>query len=289
MDYPKISIVTPNYNQGEYLEKTILSVLNQNYPNLEYIILDAGSTDNSINILKKYEDKITSWESAKDEGMYDAINKGLSRCTGDILAWINSDDIYLNGAFKTVSQIFTDFKEVQWLTANPLCINEYGDIVDSHNAITCSKYDYLTGSIKWIQQESTFWRRSLWEKVKQIDLNYKLAGDYFLWTKFFEHSPVYTVRTNLAAFRFRTKNQKTLDCRDGYMQELNDIRNKASFTDQEIKALKEYTQIRKLLKIPGASRISYLRGENSRLERVLFKSPKRFLYNRLSEKFELHG
>src|SRR5690606_31772171 len=91
-DWPKISIVTPSYNQGQFIEETILSILNQNYPNLEYIIIDGGSTDNTVEIIKKYEDRITYWVSEKDNGQADAINKGLEQCTGEIFNWINSDD-----------------------------------------------------------------------------------------------------------------------------------------------------------------------------------------------------
>lgn len=105
-DYPKISIITPSYNQGKYLERTILSVLQQNYPNLEYIIIDGGSTDNSVEIIKKYESKIAYWTSEKDRGQSHAINKGLRKVTGDIVAWINSDDWYDEGVFYEVIRNF---------------------------------------------------------------------------------------------------------------------------------------------------------------------------------------
>jgi glycosyltransferase involved in cell wall biosynthesis len=101
MYYPKISIVIPSYNQGKYLEETILSVINQNYPNLEYVIIDDGSTDNSVEIIKKYEKYLTYWVSEKDNGQSDAINKGLKKCTGEIFNWLNSDDyLETNALFK---------------------------------------------------------------------------------------------------------------------------------------------------------------------------------------------
>src|SRR3990172_6693239 len=107
MNYPKISIVTPSFNQDQYLEETILSVINQNYPDLEYIIIDGGSTDNSIDIIKKYEKHLTFWVSEKDKGQCDAINKGLKKCTGDIFNWLNSDDHYFPGTLQKVAESFS--------------------------------------------------------------------------------------------------------------------------------------------------------------------------------------
>lgn len=110
MKYPKITIVTPTFNRVHYLEDTILSVLNQNYPNLEYIIIDGGSTDGSIDIIKKYESYLAYWISEPDEGFYHAIQKGFNKSKGDIMAWLNSDDKYHPGALKIVSEVFSDLK-----------------------------------------------------------------------------------------------------------------------------------------------------------------------------------
>lgn len=115
MNYPKISIITPSFNQGKFLEGTILSVLNQNYPNLEYIIMDGGSTDNSIEIIKKYVDKLTYWQSKPDDGQSAAINEGFRHATGEIFCWLNSDDQYTEGALKIVGEYFTNHPECQWL------------------------------------------------------------------------------------------------------------------------------------------------------------------------------
>jgi glycosyltransferase involved in cell wall biosynthesis len=114
MDYPKITIITPSYNQGQFLEETILSVLGQNYPNLEYFVIDGGSTDNSVEIIKKYESKINYWVSEKDNGQSEAINKGLKRATGEIINWINSDDMHTPGSLHHVAE---KFKET-----NALCV-----------------------------------------------------------------------------------------------------------------------------------------------------------------------
>jgi len=107
MNYPKISIVTPSFNQGEYLEETITSVINQNYPNLEYVIIDGGSTDNSLETIKKYASHFKYWTSEPDNGQADAINKGLKHCTGDIFNWINSDDYIEQGALFKIAEAFT--------------------------------------------------------------------------------------------------------------------------------------------------------------------------------------
>jgi len=209
---PKISIVTTNYNGAAFLEETIQSVLNQNYPNLEYIIVDGGSTDESISIINKYKDKLAWWISEPDKGMYEAIQKGFEHCTGDIMAWINSDDKYLPWTFSIVAEIFNKFNEVRWLTsANGITWDKFGRAVNIDNRGGFSGKAFsrglnLTGknwhSTYFIQQETTFWRRDLWEQAGgKIDISLKLAGDFDLWAKFFRFAELYTVCTTLGGMR----------------------------------------------------------------------------------------
>ena len=121
--FPKISIITPSYNQGQYIEQTILSVIGQGYPNLEYIIIDGGSTDNTVEIIKKYSDKISYWISEPDKGQSDALIKGLEKCTGDIFNWINSDDYFEENSFFNIAQYFIDHPSIAMLSGFCNCFD----------------------------------------------------------------------------------------------------------------------------------------------------------------------
>jgi len=224
---PKISIVTPSFNQGEFLEETILSVLSQNYSNLEYIIIDGGSKDNSTEIIQKYQDKLNYWISEADQGQYDAINKGFTKSTGEIMAWINSDDKYTPWAFELVSEIFREFPEVEWLTTLcPLIWNKYSVPVNCTFKGGYTRNGFMAGEAlpnQSIQQESVFWRRSLWEKSGgYIDTSYQFASDFELWTRFYQHAALYTLKVPLAGFRFHG-DQRSIIYYDQYLEEAKNI------------------------------------------------------------------
>lgn len=220
---PKISIVTPNYNQGRFLEQTIGSVLNQNYPNLEYIVIDGGSTDNSVEIIRRYQDRLHYWVSEKDGGMYDAINKGFSCSTGEIMAWINSDDVLWDGALAYVASAFSSDRAVHWLQGLPSVINEQGAVVYQRKPVFSKFFFYFRmheHSFAFVQQESTFWSRKLWDKAgASMDLKYSLAADFDLWMRFFEFETLYCTNRQLAAFRLR-HDQQSSD-RRRYLHEAN--------------------------------------------------------------------
>lgn len=177
--WPRISIVTPSYNQGQFIEETIRSVLLQGYPNLEYVILDGGSTDDSVDVIKKYEPWLAYWTSEQDRGQSHAINKGLEKATGEILAYINSDDVYLEDAFAGVANtmnpvrsqlLFGDLGLIQgmdWASLNILRKTGIG------------RKEILFGGTP-LPQPSSFWTKTLWERVGAFDENLHFAMDYDL-------------------------------------------------------------------------------------------------------------
>ena len=203
-DYPKITIITPVYNQVDYLEATIQSVINQNYPNLEYIVIDGGSTDGTLEIIKSYQSHITKWVSEPDKGMYDALNKGFCLSTGDVMGWINSDDVLLPQSLFNVARLFTELPQVSWIQGLNCVIDLKGQIVKMVIPKRFSLIRILNGDYRWIQQESAFWRRSLWDKSGgHLHNDLKLAGDFELWFRFFQYEKLFYVNIPFGAWRKR--------------------------------------------------------------------------------------
>jgi len=231
--FPKISIVTTNFNGAEFLERTILSVLDQDYPNLEYIVIDGGSTDGSVEIIKKYESRLHYWTSERDKGMYDALQKGFFRSSGEIMAWINSDDLYYKNAFYRVAEIFIDYPQIRWLTGVPTAIDEKDNVMvpKFDDYPMWSKMRFYSGDYKWIQQESTFWRRDLWMKNgSSLNTKLRLGADFHLWLSFFKYEKLYVAPILIGGFRMRRSGQQSIDNKRGYINEvLETYRKEVSF------------------------------------------------------------
>ena len=180
--WPKISIVTPSYNQGKFIEQTILSVISQNYPNLEYIIIDGGSTDETVDIIKKYEQHITYWVSEKDNGQSHAINKGIEKCTGEIFNWLNSDDWYEPNALFIVASAFMSKKSIQFVSGYENHVLENGTVI-LDNGTYLRKTIEQTIEDCHIAQPSTFFKLDAIRLVGGVsnDLHYIMDGE--LWVK----------------------------------------------------------------------------------------------------------
>jgi glycosyltransferase involved in cell wall biosynthesis len=200
-------VVVPSYNQGEFLRATLDSILSQGYPDVECIVVDGGSSDHSVEIIRSLEDRLTWWCSEKDDGHGDALNKGFAKATGEVLCWLNSDDLMAPWGLWVVGDVFARFPEVEWLTG------EYG-IWDAHGRLVASypggatATEYLRRNESDIQQESTFWRRSLWTRAGgEIDTSYRLMIDAELWLRFFRHATLYSLKTVVSGYRWHGENR----------------------------------------------------------------------------------
>jgi glycosyltransferase involved in cell wall biosynthesis len=200
---PRVSIITPSFNQGQFLEASILSVLEQDYPNLEYIIVDGGSKDNSVEIIKRYQDRLAWWASEKDKGHADALNKGFSHATGDILAWLNSDDVYFPNAVSEAVSILTSHPEVGMVYGDADLIDDSGATVGRFGSKQTSYRQMLRGSVH-IPQATTFMRADVWRQVGPLDLSLFFSFDYDLWVKIAKASQVLYVPKRWAKFRIHS-------------------------------------------------------------------------------------
>ncbi|HBO16899.1 MAG: Glycosyl transferase family 2 [Candidatus Moranbacteria bacterium GW2011_GWE2_35_2-] len=206
MNNPKISIITPSYNQAEFIERTILSVLKQDYPNLEYIIMDGGSTDGTIEILKKYSDRVI-WKSEKDNGQSDAINKGLEMATGEIVAYLNSDDTYEPEAFKKVTEFFQKNPDKLWAYGKCKIVNENDQEIrkpiTTYKNLLLKKFSYpKLLSENFISQPATFWKREIHAERGFFDENEHLCMDYEFWLRIGQKYPAGVINNYLANFRY---------------------------------------------------------------------------------------
>jgi len=207
--WPKISIITPSYNQALFLEETIRSVLYQGYPNLEYIIIDGGSSDGSVEIIKKYEPWLSYWVSELDSGQSQAINKGFYKCTGEIIAWINSDDYYAPGAFFYVASAFMN-NPTLWVAGLVDRIDAEGKILIPGKLFEESLKNWYVGAP--YLQPGIFWSRALWEKAGKLDESLHYSFDYDLLMRFIQYQPfAYWINHKLANFRIHAQSKSGKD------------------------------------------------------------------------------
>ncbi|MEZ6131816.1 MAG: glycosyltransferase family 2 protein [Planctomycetaceae bacterium] len=211
----RISIVTPSFNQANFLNQTISSVLDQNYENLEYIVIDGGSNDGSIEIIEKYASRLHYWVSEKDRGQSDAINKGFSKATGDIYGWINSDDYLLPGSLKAISTYFSNESTCDVINGGCLLVDQHSqhiqkkvpgsDSTSSTRRIETTATDcFEKWTASWFAQQSTFWRSNLWQDVGGLRTDLHYAMDFDLWMRFARLTEIKPIPDVLAAYRFHS-------------------------------------------------------------------------------------
>ena len=199
-DMTLVTIVTPSYNQADYLEQTIRSVLGQDYPRLEYIVIDGASTDNSVDIIKKHADRLAYWTSEKDSGQAEAINKGLARAKGEILAWLNSDDCYLPGTVSAVVRAFQENPDVVMVYGDMLAVDGNGQTINVLKYKQLSLADLLSFQI--IGQPSVFFRRAALERAGWLDTSFHFMLDHHLWIRLAQQGRILHVPQVWSAARY---------------------------------------------------------------------------------------
>ncbi|HTX86473.1 MAG TPA: glycosyltransferase [Candidatus Nanoarchaeia archaeon] len=271
--FPKISMVTACYNHRNYIAETIESILAQNYPNLQYVVIDDGSTDGSWEVIKKYQNRLSHCERLEGYRKTPtiALNRGFALTDGEIMGWLNSDDILLPKSLFTIADIFRDNPGVEWFTGMATTINYASKIVDSR-LNPKNKFDFLADNWQTIQQESTFWKRSLWERAggKLIEDDDFGAFDTELWTRFFKYAEHYNVRAPLGAFRRGQQSQSGKNPASFLLPNKKYLDKMAAAADQKSKNVARLYRVflkfafilraipsRAMLKIPFFKKISY--------------------------------
>lgn len=209
MNQLKISIITPSYNQGHFIGETIQSIMDQNYQNIEYLIIDGGSTDNTIDVIKEYESKYPgkiNWVSEKDRGQTHAINKGFAKATGDVICWLNSDDYFAKGIISEVMDIFNNQEDVKWISGDYRIIDADGNPIQSFvmsykKLLRILPKKFALSIVNYINQPSTFWRKSVIEEIGELKEELKYTMDYDFWLRIIHKYPPYILQRIVSYFR----------------------------------------------------------------------------------------
>ena len=264
--FPRISVITPSYNQGHFLEETIASVLDQQYPNLEYIIIDGGSTDDSVQTIKRYEQHLAFWVSEPDKGQTEAINKGLRMASGEIVTWLNADDLHFADTLATIASAFGRFQE-DVIYGDYVLITQGGRTFLRRYEIPFHR-DIMLYGVNFIGQPSAFFRRSLLDRFGYIDESYHYAMDHEFWLRIatggasFRH-----IKHFLSKYRYHS-DSKTVGAKNKFVAEMELNRTKYGHAKSERwrKILGYGTRLkRQLIKITYRGRIDFLGGPLNRL------------------------
>ncbi len=220
----RISVVTPSFQQAQFLDETMASIHNQNYPNLEHIVIDGGSTDRSVDIIRENEGRLDYWISEPDEGQTDALIKGFARSTGDIQCCVNSDDLFEPWTLGEVASYFERHPEVEFVYGDSIWIDQEGGVIKPKREHAFNRFIWIYDH-NFIPQPSTFWRRSLYERVGGLDPGFDLAMDADLWIRFAKETKPRHVRRNWSRMRFYAE-QKNTRFRTASIQEVETIRGR---------------------------------------------------------------
>ncbi len=225
---PKISVITPSFNQGQFIEETILSVIGQNYPNLEYIIMDGGSSDNTVDVIKKYENQITFWKSSKDKGQADAINSGFQKATGDIICWLNSDDYFMPGTLHYIASK-VDISKAEIFAGNCFHFKENASLAYGSNVEYASR-NFDIRDYDFYIQPSTFWTKKAWDLNGPLNEEYHFCFDWewFIRAKEKGIDSVFTTKY-LSAYRLHENHKSG----SGDDKRIKEIQNIYSFYNQQ--------------------------------------------------------
>ena len=224
MRHPRISIITPSFNQAQFIGWTVRSVLLQRYPNLEYIVMDGGSTDGTQEVLGPYADRFAHYVSEKDNGQSDAIGRGFERSTGEIMAYLNSDDMLAPGALEYVANYFTHHPEVDAIYSHRCTVNESNKVISywilpNHSSYLMMRWDL-------IPQETCFWRRRLFETCGNIDPQFRFALDYDLFLRYMKRGRFVRVNRFLGSFRYHSSAKTATLLADVGQKEIRKVREK---------------------------------------------------------------
>ena len=200
---PSISVITPSFNQAAYLKQTMDSVLSQGIPDMEYVVMDGGSSDGSADLIRSYEDRLSAWASEKDRGQADAVNKGAARTRGEVIGWLNSDDLYLTGAVRKALAYLDSHPDIDAVYGDVLSIDGNGSLMNVMRFDRYSAEDLMTFRV--ISQPGVFFRRSAWERAGGLDLSYSYLLDHHLWLRMICGGRFAYLPEPLAAARFHAE------------------------------------------------------------------------------------